>query len=643
MIKKLKMRFVLVNMLILSFVLLATLSSIYILMANSEVHVSNEIMDTLIENHEKHKPADKMHEGPYIPDPDLFVTSNADSFSVKPVADFSDPDQIVLIHDFPYTVYNEPENNDREYFHFPQFAPGEWNPGGQNPWENPWNPPWINPWDPPWINPWEPQKPTPDHSDKPDDRPHETTAAVSVTESEATFPETDITTQTPEETTVTTVTPEQTTITTIETHITVENTPAEVPSEEIHTDPPQETQTEPETAESPETTETVTTSEIITQQSTPPSTRIPDKPKHEEKPIITTRYSGNLVRSHILAEIGKKGEILDVSYQYFFQYDNIENEQEYARKVKETINRLITDETETGKCIIENVSYRYKFGMPDDTGRKTLILLDRSIEISTLQRLMVSFIFIACAGLIIVFFLSLFLANWAIKPIELAWNKQKQFIADASHELKTPLTVISTNVDVVLSTPNDYIQNQERWLRYIKLETSRMSKLVNELLYIAKSDSNEIKMEMSEFDISNTVSGLCLVFEPLAFEAQRELVCDISPRLKLFGDEDRIKQLFTILIDNAIKYSIIGTTISVSLFRNNQGRIKFCISNKCEELTEENISKLFDRFYRVDSSRNSGTGGNGLGLNIARTIAEAHNGTVNVNYNYGMISFTVTL
>lgn len=625
------MRFVLVNMLILSSVLLATLSSIYILMANSEVHVSNEIMDTLIENHEKNKPADKKHGGPYTPD--FFVTGDADPFPVKPVADFYDSNQIVLMNDYPYTMYSEPGTQNNEYFQFPHFVPGQWYPEGQNPWENPWNPPWVNPW--------EPQKPNPDHSDKPDDRPHETTTVVSVTETtDETFPATEITTQTPEETTVTTVTPQQTTT---ETHITTENTPVEIASEEIHTDPPPETQTESETAESPETTEAVTTSEAITQQSTPPSTRIPDNPKHEEKPIITTRYSGNLVRSHIFAEIGKKSEILDVSYQYFFQYDNIEDEQEYARKVKETINRLISEETETGKCIIENVSYRYKFGNPDDTGRRTLILLDRSIEISTLQRLMVSFIFIACAGLIIVFFLSLFLANWAIKPIELAWNKQKQFIADASHELKTPLTVISTNVDVVLSTPNDYIQNQERWLKYIKLETSRMSKLVNELLYIAKSDSNEIKMEMSEFDISNTVSGLCLVFEPLAFEAQRELVCDISPRLKLFGDEDRIKQLFTILIDNAIKYSIIGTTISVSLFINNQGRVKFCISNKCEELTEENISKLFDRFYRVDSSRNSGTGGNGLGLNIARTIAEAHNGTVNVNYNYGMISFTVTL
>ena len=233
--------------------------------------------------------------------------------------------------------------------------------------------------------------------------------------------------------------------------------------------------------------------------------------------------------------------------------------------------------------------------------------------------------------------------HWLIISIEVAWNRQKQFIADASHELKTPLTVIATNTDVVLSNPNDSIKNQERWLHYIRSETSRMSKLVAELLYIAKSDSNEIRMEMYDFNISDAVSEVCLNFEAHAFEEQRELISDISPRLKYFGDEDRIKQLFTILVDNAIKYSIIGTQISVSLFRNNQGKIKFCISNKCENLTEENISKLFDRFYRVDSSRNSGTGGNGLGLNIAQAITEAHNGQINVTFHHGIISFTVTL
>lgn len=351
------------------------------------------------------------------------------------------------------------------------------------------------------------------------------------------------------------------------------------------------------------------------------------------------RYDGNLVRSHIFAEISNKNEILNISYQYFFQYDDAE----YHLRIRDAINGILSSGSESGKCMIEGVSYRYKISVPLHGENSLLILLDRSIEISTLHRLMITFIIIGCAGLIVVFFVSFLLANWAIKPIEIAWNRQKQFIADASHGLKTPLTVIATNTDLVLSTPNELIRDQERWLRYIKSETARMSKLVNELLYIAKSDANEIKMDMSEFDISNTVSGICLIFEPMAFEARRELVSDISPKMKFFGDEDRIKQLVAILIDNAIKYSLPSSQISVSLSRNNQGRVRFCISNSCEDMTKENVSKLFDRFYRVDSSRNSSTGGNGLGLNIAQTIAEAHNGTISVNYNYGMISFTVLL
>ena len=378
----------------------------------------------------------------------------------------------------------------------------------------------------------------------------------------------------------------------------------------------------------------------------PPATHEPpEKPQEEEPPYMSAKYNGNLVRSHILADISRGGEIKNLSMQNFLRYedDTIADEKAFTEQVRDQILKIVNDESTSGKCTIGTIYCRYKMSENSNGNGKTLVLLDRSIELSTLHRLMISFIIIGCAGLIIVFIFSLFLANWAITPIEVAWNKQKQFIADASHELKTPLTVIATNADVVLSNPNDTIRDQERWLKYIRSETARMSKLVTELLYIAKSDSNEIRMERSEFDISNTVSGVCLNFEALAFEAERELIADISPKLKYFGDEDRIKQLITILIDNAIKYSIIGSQISVSMFRNNQNRIKVCVSNRCENMTEENISKLFDRFYRVDPSRNSGTGGNGLGLNIAQSIAEAHGGSINVNYNHDIISFVVVL
>ena len=631
MIKKLKMRFVLVNMLILTFVLFATLSSIYIMMSKSEIKVSDEIMETLIENHRKTIPPDKKipkNNKQSAPDYENLSFSGTNRIQPVKLGEINIP--------FDDSFY---QNNDL------QPAP-QW----PDPWENPWFNPWYNPWgneepddddddddaddddlsEPDHEDgPGEPQV-VPPKNDRPDDRPekpdHDKNPAIPPVTEQI------IVTEQPS--------PENN-----QEHTSIPDSPLH--SDEEHTNKIYEeaASSEPynESNEAqPSGTEETHFPETDSENTV---TEIPAKHDSKPPPQFTTKYNGNLVRSHIIADIGSDGEIHHLSMQYFFNYENdtVENEEEFSRKIREKINQVISEGTTSGKCRIETVSCRYKISQPDRNGERIIIFLDRSIEISTLHRLMINFIFIGCTGLIVVFLLSLFLANWAIKPIEVAWNRQKQFIADASHELKTPLTVIATNTDVVLSNPNDSIKNQERWLHYIRSETARMSKLVAELLYIAKSDSNEIRMEMYDFNISDAVSEVCLNFEAHAFEEQRELVADISPRLKYFGDEDRIKQLFTILVDNAIKYSIIGTQISVSLFRNSQGKIKFCISNKCENLTEENISKLFDRFYRADPSRNSGTGGNGLGLNIAQAITEAHNGQINVTFHHGIISFTVTL
>lgn len=630
-----------VNMLILTLVLFSTLSGIYLLMYNSEIHMSEEIMDTLIENHKKNIPFNvpgdsdlfnKNNDGKpdrYYPEITVVPQNNSsDSIDILRL-NYENSDQTVdenANDNFDQNVGNsESRDRDAEKKNPDNYVPYP----GVDQWH-----PWM-PWSPPDPQAYEYWKHFWENNDQWNPRP-----PIFITEPASPGNnQPDIHTEPPA---INTQTPTEPVIPETENH------PDEpVYNEETQqipvTEPPKEEVAEPDVNTEPaeeETTEVLTEADLTEQVTLPPVT----DHRKEPKPEFTVRYNGNLIRSHIFAEIGlSNNEILNVSYQYFFQYDDIENEGEYDAKVRAALNNILSSSTSTGKYEIDAVSYRYKLSKPIGANEYFIILLDRSIEISTLNRLLFTFIIIGCVGVIVVFIISLLLANWAIKPIEVAWNRQKQFIADASHELKTPLTVISTNTDVVLSNPNDYIKNQERWLKYIKSETARMSKLVSELLYIAKSDSNEIKMEMSDFDISNTISSICLIFEPLVFEAGRELISDISPRLKYYGDEDRVKQLITILLDNAVKYSIINSQISVSLFKNNQGRIKFCVSNKCEELSEENISKMFDRFYRVDTSRNSGTGGNGLGLNIAQTIAEAHNGAINVNYNYGMISFTVTL
>ncbi|MBP1564956.1 MAG: GHKL domain-containing protein [Oscillospiraceae bacterium] len=616
MIKKLKMRFVIVNMIILSLVLLATLSGIYLLMVNSEIKMSEEIMDTLIENHKKDipMPIEKSH---IHPD------------GMKPLVNGETTDYINIV-----PMNNPQDNHGHDYGYYDPYWYYYYNGWWGNPPQDSSNN-WGNGyWDGGWGDPqWQWGTPPPDFGSPPNDLPPD------VTDNTHPKPETTVTdTSTSQITTPVTEPASSEPITTEE----ITTQPPEVIPTESYTEPPVYTEENVPLTE-PITTTVTTTAITTTTSQTVASTTLPPPLPTEKRTVTTTRYNGNLIRSHIFAELGKENEVLNISYQYFFRYeDDTSTDENYDQQIRKTIREISENGKPTGKCIINSVSYRYKMTSSPNSKNSSVIFLDRSIEMSTLNRLLIIFVIIGCAGLIIVFFISLFLANWAIKPIEDAWNKQKQFIADASHELKTPLTVIAANTDVVLSTPNDTIKNQERWLKYIKSETLRMSKLVNELLYIAKSDSNEIKMEMNEFDISNTVSSLCLIFESLVFEAGRELATDISPKLRFYGDEDRIKQLITILLDNATKYSIVNSVISVSLFRNNQGKIKLCISNKCEDLSEENVSKLFDRFYRVDTSRNSGTGGNGLGLNIAQNIAEAHNGNIQVHYNYGMISFTIT-
>lgn len=623
MIKKQKIRFAVVNMLILSLILLTALSGMYLMMMKLEVNTSEGIMTTLMDYYNtnpqfspkasvEEKSISNIEEAPVTAVPQILYEQ--DEAEVSPA-------------DTGFRIMQiEMEKSTSSY----NYNPWSYSEGGfQNNWEQyQWNPD-DNQWQWPQNgNQWSQQQ-WPQNGNQwggqqwPGQVPWITTAQSTQEHHQSSQ----------------------------ESHHAEPQQPAESPEpyqSEAHYDPAP-SEPEPAVTAPPETSTHTTTPEdttVVTTVSSAVSTEKKSEKQTKATPPATTPYNGNLSRSHILAEISNNGSIIGTSYRYFsnlFDDFSLENRHKYEIEVEDNLKKIIQSKKSSGKVTIGSVSYRFIISKETNSDNSLIILLDRSTESSTISRLLFVFIIIGCLGLVLVAIASVLLANWTIIPIENAWNKQKQFIADASHELKTPLTVIAANTDVVLSNPTESVQEQERWLKYIQDETFRMSKLVNELLYIARSDANQIKMDMTEFDISKTVSSVCLAFESLVYESGRELVSDISPHLKFYGDEDRIKQLVTILIDNAIKYSIVKTQISLSLFRNNQNRIKLCISNKCEELTDENISKLFDRFYRVDSSRNSKTGGNGLGLNIAQTIAEAHNGSINVNYKYGIISFTITL
>ncbi len=173
------------------------------------------------------------------------------------------------------------------------------------------------------------------------------------------------------------------------------------------------------------------------------------------------------------------------------------------------------------------------------------------------------------------------MSSWAINPVKVAWDKQKQFVADASHELKTPLAVINTNVDVLLSAQKNGEGEKDslKWLGYIKTEVERMSKLVNNMLYLTKVDSNEATMNVMEFNLSNAVTNAVLPFESVAFESDRNLVFEAEPDIYYEGDEERLKQVAVVLTDNAIKNCNSGGGVDVKLFKDvRRNRVKLIVS-----------------------------------------------------------------
>lgn len=256
-----------------------------------------------------------------------------------------------------------------------------------------------------------------------------------------------------------------------------------------------------------------------------------------------------------------------------------------------------------------------------------LVFLDITSQHGILTNLVYTFLVVAAVMLVFIFLISRFFANKAINPVREAFDKQKQFISDASHELKTPLTVISTNVDVLLSNEDSSISSQSKWLQYIKSEVERMTKLTNDLLYLAQLDYSDAKMIYSDFNLSETVENVILTMEAIIFENNISFEYEVEPNLIIHGNREQIKQVVMILLDNGVKYVNSNGRVSLILGKSGNSAL-ISVTNTGEGIPEEQICKIFDRFYRTDKSRARKSGGYGLGLAIAKSIAEQHSGKI---------------
>jgi len=258
-----------------------------------------------------------------------------------------------------------------------------------------------------------------------------------------------------------------------------------------------------------------------------------------------------------------------------------------------------------------------------------ITFLDITSQNDILTNLIYTFLIVLLVMLIFIFFISRSFANSSIKPVKEAFDKQKQFIADASHELKTPLAVINTNVDVLLSNTEDTIKNQSKWLHYIKSESERMSKLTNDLLFLSQIDHSETKMIFTKFNMSEAVEDIILTMEAVIFEHNISLNYHIEPNLFTRGNSEQIKQVVMILLDNALKYTITKGSVEI-LLKKRHNDIVLTVTNTGDGIPEEHLDKIFDRFYRTDKSRARKLGGYGLGLAIAKTIINQHEGKIYV-------------
>lgn len=281
--------------------------------------------------------------------------------------------------------------------------------------------------------------------------------------------------------------------------------------------------------------------------------------------------------------------------------------------------------------------YRYCVRASEDGGW-LVVFMDISRSLYSVSSFLITSLWISGAGILGVFLLVLLLSKKAIAPVAESYTKQKHFITDASHELKTPLTVINANTEVLEMT-----QGENEWTQSIKNQVERLTKLTNDLVSLTRMDEDDARLQMTDFSLSDAVSESVEPYAAIAGATGKHFSTAIQPGVSYKGNEPAIRKLVGILADNASKYTDEGGSISVTLRATAKGGV-LVFKNTVESCKKGSRDELFERFYRDDESRSSDTGGYGIGLSIAAAIVNAHRGRIAARSEDGRtMVFTVTL
>ena len=324
----------------------------------------------------------------------------------------------------------------------------------------------------------------------------------------------------------------------------------------------------------------------------------------------------------------------DIDGVYKFEINN----NEVIQKTKDTSDEIKRYAIEASNNIfdegyVENFIYKVRKIGPEG---KEVTLIESEDTINQLRITIVVSVVTGLIGLIIVYIIAKKISKTIVKPVEDTFEKQKQFISDASHELKTPLAVIEANADVL----QDKV-GENKWITYIQNEIQSMNKLVNDLLTLARMENVNDSIHQ-RFDLSKEVQMSVSGFESMIYEKKIELEINIDDGIDFNGEKEDIKHVISILLDNAIKHTMENNKIIVNVSKEKNS-IKIEVKNQGEAIPEEERDKIFERFYRIDKARSRSEKRYGLGLSIAKQIVEKYKGTIYTTSKDGFTSFIIKL
>lgn len=281
----------------------------------------------------------------------------------------------------------------------------------------------------------------------------------------------------------------------------------------------------------------------------------------------------------------------------------------------------------------------YRFLVQNESGGIRVIFLDCGRSLSSFRTTLLASVSLAVLGLAAVLFLLLILSRRIVRPMAESYEKQRQFITDAGHELKTPMTIISADADLA-----EMECGENQWLTDIRRQAQRLTALTNDLIYLSRMEEEQPKLQYIDFPISDVVEEMAQSFAAPARSQNKDFQVQVQPMLSFKGDEKGIRQLVSILLDNALKYSPSGGQLALRLEKQGRNLLLTVSNTGAQPMEQDKLPHLFDRFYRTDQSRNSQSGGYGLGLSIAKSIVSAHKGKIRAESHDGtQLSIQVTL